>query len=201
MSDGARAAAIERLRHMSEAADAIASYVGRGRAMFDSDPAIRDAILYQIIVLGEAAKAALGADPRLEAAYPAVDWSPVARMRDRVTHRYWRPTEKSSGQRRATLCQHSDARLERLSPRWVEAARRELCRGLTHQVQPQSIQYVARTYGTFSFAVGNGDAGYGPILSTVNPLTQKSGGLSLSGTLFFTGLRPRLRYAAMSRNC
>jgi len=89
VSDGARAAAIERLRHMSEAADAIASYVGRGRAMFDSDPAIRDAILYQIIVLGEAAKAALGADPRLEAAYPAVDWSPVTRMRDRVTHRYW----------------------------------------------------------------------------------------------------------------
>jgi uncharacterized protein with HEPN domain len=74
---------------MAEAADAIASYVGRGRTAFESDPAIRDAILYQIIVLGEAAKAALAADPSLEAAYPAVDWSPVARMRDRVTHRYW----------------------------------------------------------------------------------------------------------------
>ena len=31
----------------------------RGRDAFDADPAVRDAILYQIIVLGEAAKAAL----------------------------------------------------------------------------------------------------------------------------------------------
>lgn len=74
---------------MAEAADAIAGYVARGRAAFDSDPAVRDAILYQIIVLGEAAKAALAADPGLEAAYPAIDWSPVARMRDRVAHHYW----------------------------------------------------------------------------------------------------------------
>jgi uncharacterized protein with HEPN domain len=74
---------------MAEAADAIAGYVGRGRPAFDSDPAIRDAILYQVIVLGEAAKAALAADPSLEGAYPAIDWSPVARMRDRVAHRYW----------------------------------------------------------------------------------------------------------------
>ena len=74
---------------MAEAADAIAGYVGRGRAAFDTDPAIRDAILYQIIVLGEAAKAALAADSGLEASYPAIDWSPVARMRDRVAHHYW----------------------------------------------------------------------------------------------------------------
>jgi uncharacterized protein with HEPN domain len=74
---------------MVEAADAIAGYVARGRGAFDSDPAVRDAILYQIVVLGEAAKAALAADPGLEAAHPDVDWSPVARMRDRVAHHYW----------------------------------------------------------------------------------------------------------------
>jgi len=74
---------------MAEAAEAIAGYVTRGRSSFDSDPAIRDAILYQIIVLGEAAKAALAADPSLERSYPAIDWSPVARMRDRVAHHYW----------------------------------------------------------------------------------------------------------------
>jgi uncharacterized protein with HEPN domain len=74
---------------MAEAADAIAGYVARGREAFDADPAVRDAILYQIIVLGEAAKAALAADPDLEAAHPGVDWSPVARMRDRVAHHYW----------------------------------------------------------------------------------------------------------------
>jgi uncharacterized protein with HEPN domain len=82
-------ASLDRLRHMAEAADAIAEYVARGRAAFDADPAIRDAILYRIIVLGEAAKAALAADPGLEVAHPAIDWSPAARMRDRVAHHYW----------------------------------------------------------------------------------------------------------------
>ncbi len=74
---------------MAEAADAIAAYVARGREAFDADPAIRDAILYQVIVLGEAAKAALTVAPGLEAAHPDIDWSPVARMRDRVAHHYW----------------------------------------------------------------------------------------------------------------
>lgn len=74
---------------MADAAAAIAGYVARGRAEFDEDPAVRDAILYQIIVLGEAAKAALAADPGIEAAHPHIDFSPVARMRDRVAHHYW----------------------------------------------------------------------------------------------------------------
>jgi uncharacterized protein with HEPN domain len=74
---------------MVTAADAIAGYVARGRAAFDSDPAVRDAILYQIVVLGEAAKATLAADPSLEGMLPGVEWRAMARMRDRVTHRYW----------------------------------------------------------------------------------------------------------------
>jgi uncharacterized protein with HEPN domain len=40
-------------------------------------------------VLGEAAKAALIADPSLVRELPQVEWSPIARMRDRVTHGYW----------------------------------------------------------------------------------------------------------------
>lgn len=82
-------AARERLRHMAEAAAAIADYAARGRAAYDGDPAVRDAILYQIVVLGEAAKAALAAAPDLAAAHPGVDWRPIARMRDRVAHHYW----------------------------------------------------------------------------------------------------------------
>ena len=74
---------------MVAAADAIASYAARGRAAFEADPALRDAILYQIVVLGEAAKASLAADPSLEAMFPGVEWSAMGRMRDRVTHRYW----------------------------------------------------------------------------------------------------------------
>ena len=74
---------------MAEAAAAIADYAARGRAAFDADPAVRDAILYRIVVLGEAAKAALAAAPELTATYPGVDWRPIARMRDRVAHHYW----------------------------------------------------------------------------------------------------------------
>lgn len=88
-SEGGRPALVDRLKHMLEAADAIAGYVARGRTEFDDDAAVRDAILYQIIVLGEASKEALKADPDIASAYPDVDWSPVARMRDRVAHHYW----------------------------------------------------------------------------------------------------------------
>lgn len=89
MSDLATRTAIERLEHMTEAAARIAEYAARGRAAFDADPALRDAMLYQIIVLGEAAKAALAAEPGLTLRIPGVDWAPIARMRDRVAHHYW----------------------------------------------------------------------------------------------------------------
>ena len=88
MSKG-RQAALERLQHMLEAVEAIEQYASRGREAFDADPVLRDAILYQIVVLGEAAKSALAADSSIEAELPEVEWSPIARMRDRVTHHYW----------------------------------------------------------------------------------------------------------------
>lgn len=74
---------------MLEASDAIMEYTKRGRSAFDRDPAVRDAILYRVVVLGEAAKAALTADPTLDSVLPEVEWSPIARMRDRVAHHYW----------------------------------------------------------------------------------------------------------------
>lgn len=74
---------------MVEACNAISEYASRGREAFDKDAAVRDAILYQVVILGEAAKAALQADPTLQQELPTVEWSPIARMRDLVTHRYW----------------------------------------------------------------------------------------------------------------
>ncbi|HEY8793753.1 MAG TPA: HepT-like ribonuclease domain-containing protein [Gemmatimonadaceae bacterium] len=74
---------------MLEAADSIASYIGRGRDDFDADPALRDGVLYQIVVLGEAAKAVVKADALLAAEISEVEWSLLARMRDRLTHTYW----------------------------------------------------------------------------------------------------------------
>ena len=88
MSD-ARAIARERLQHMVDAADAIAEYVARGRQAFETDPAVEDAILFRIVVIGEAAKAVVQRDPALATNLSSVEWSALARMRDRVTHQYW----------------------------------------------------------------------------------------------------------------
>lgn len=88
MSRG-REVALDRLRHIRAAADHIADYVARGRAAFDGDGAIRDAILYQIGVIGEAAKAVVAADASMAAGLPGVEWSLWSRMRDRLTHQYW----------------------------------------------------------------------------------------------------------------
>ena len=88
MSKG-RAVALDRMQHMVEAAQAIIEYAHRGRAAFDAEQSLRDAMVYQVIVLGEAAKAVIAADPTLEGDLPEIEWSLIARMRDRLTHHYW----------------------------------------------------------------------------------------------------------------
>ena len=85
----AREIVLERMQHMVEAADAIAEYVTRGRRVYDSDPAVRDAILFRIVVIGEAAKAVVQRDPSLAKELSEVEWSALAKMRDRITHQYW----------------------------------------------------------------------------------------------------------------
>ena len=74
---------------MISAAESIVGYVARGRPAFDDDAAIREAIIYQIVVLGEAAKAVVAADPSIETDLPDVQWSPLAKMRDKIAHHYW----------------------------------------------------------------------------------------------------------------
>jgi uncharacterized protein with HEPN domain len=81
--------AIDRLRHMIDAGISIEAYTARGRAAFDTDSAVQDAILYQIVVLGEAAKAVVKADADLATDLSDAEWSLLAKMRDRVAHRYW----------------------------------------------------------------------------------------------------------------
>lgn len=71
--------AVDRLRHMLEAADTIANYASRGRDAFDADPALRDGILYQIVVLGEAARAVFRAEPTLVAEVSEIEWSSRSR--------------------------------------------------------------------------------------------------------------------------
>ncbi len=85
---------------MQAAADAIAGYVARGRVAFDADPAIVDAVLDELVVLGEASKAARQADPARAPRFPAVPWSSMARVRDRAAHHYRRTTMTSWTARR-----------------------------------------------------------------------------------------------------
>lgn len=57
--------------------------------MFEADLAVQDAIRFRIVVMGEAAKAVAQRDPALAAELAEVEWSALARMRDRITHQYW----------------------------------------------------------------------------------------------------------------
>lgn len=84
-----REIAIDRMQHMVESADAIAEYVARGREAFMGDQALQDAVLFRIVTLGEAAKTVVQRDPSLANEMSSVEWSALARMRDRVTHQYW----------------------------------------------------------------------------------------------------------------
>jgi uncharacterized protein with HEPN domain len=84
-----RVYALQRIRHMIAAADAILSYTNRGRSAFENDSTVRDAILYQIVVIGEAAKAVVAADETIAAEISSVEWSLWAKIRDRITHQYW----------------------------------------------------------------------------------------------------------------
>jgi uncharacterized protein with HEPN domain len=84
-----RAYALERMGHIAVAAEAIAAYTSRGRQAFDDDSTIRDAILYQMVVIGEAAKAVIAADADIASDVPNIEWSLWAKMRDRITHQYW----------------------------------------------------------------------------------------------------------------
>lgn len=75
------------LADMIEACRRIDSYtVGADDAALTGEPMRLDAILYNLAVLGEAAK---GVSPALRGHYPGVPWSEMARMRDRVIHHYF----------------------------------------------------------------------------------------------------------------
>ena len=71
------------MRHLMAAAEAIAGYVDRGRDVFNADSAVREAIVNQIVVIGEAARTVTSADPSVATDMPTIEWSLLARMRDR----------------------------------------------------------------------------------------------------------------------
>lgn len=79
----------DRLRDIQEAVAAINAHVARARAepSLQHDSLFHDALLYEFVVLGEAAKH-LSTETRASA--PEVPWQSVAGLRDLIAHEYFR---------------------------------------------------------------------------------------------------------------
>lgn len=74
------------LMDIVEAARQIRTFVRREtRSSFHEDTLVQSAVLHQLLVLGEAAKRLSDA---FRMQHPAVPWSRMARMRDRLIHGY-----------------------------------------------------------------------------------------------------------------
>ena len=74
------------LRHLLEAIDLITAYTARGREQFFADSMVRDAVLRNLEIIGEAVKN-LSLDKR--ASHPEVPWSQIAGLRDVLIHQYF----------------------------------------------------------------------------------------------------------------
>jgi uncharacterized protein with HEPN domain len=78
----------ERLEDIASACGAVARFVGsRDEAAFVADELVRSAVCWQLLVIGEAAKAV---SPETRAARPQIDWPGVTGFRDVLAHEYFR---------------------------------------------------------------------------------------------------------------
>jgi uncharacterized protein with HEPN domain len=76
----------QRLQDMREACERIAGFLrGIDFTAFAADQRTLRAVLYDLVVLGEAAK---GVSPETRARFPDVRWKAVAGMKDIATHQY-----------------------------------------------------------------------------------------------------------------
>ena len=75
------------LEDIRELVDRIEEYTaGVSRQEFRSRPLLQDAILYRIMIIGEAVK---GLPEEIRSAHPHVEWTSIAGMRDVLVHEYF----------------------------------------------------------------------------------------------------------------
>jgi len=77
------------LEDIAEASEAIARYTISGRDAFEQDPMTRDAVLFRLIVIGQAIKNLGAQGVNLPVLKPEIPWQDAARTRDRLAHHYW----------------------------------------------------------------------------------------------------------------
>ena len=80
----------DHLQDVLQAMEAIAIYTKSGKADFDRDPMIRDAVCARLIQIGQGVKDAQKNGLNLPKLRPEIAWSKVAGMRDLLAHRYGR---------------------------------------------------------------------------------------------------------------
>lgn len=76
---------LDRLRDIVDAAAAVRQYLAGREDTFFNDPILRDAVLRQLMIVGEAASR-LSEDFR--AAHPESDWTGIIGFRNRIVHDY-----------------------------------------------------------------------------------------------------------------
>jgi len=79
--------ATERLTDIAEAIERIRGYVGDLQSASIDSELVTDAIVYNLLVIGEAVKAL---DDTTRGAEPSIPWSDIAGMRDLLAHEYFR---------------------------------------------------------------------------------------------------------------
>ncbi len=99
------------LEQILQSLDRIASYAAQGSRAFFESPLLQYGVVHNLELIGASVKE-LSAD--LLAEYPGIPWSSIARMRDRLAHRYLGSTWRLCGKSWATTCRP----LKRLSSPW-----------------------------------------------------------------------------------
>ena len=81
---------VEYLDHIAEAARLSSSYVeGMSKSAFLADKRTQQAVILNLIVIGEAATKLLAEYPEFAGQHPAIPWKSMKGMRNRVAHGYF----------------------------------------------------------------------------------------------------------------
>jgi uncharacterized protein with HEPN domain len=78
------------LAHILEAAELATSYIeGMSKEDFLSDSRTQQAVILNLVIIGEAATKLMDRHPNVAASYPDTEWRAMRGMRNRIAHGYY----------------------------------------------------------------------------------------------------------------